>query len=129
MTIATWRGTGPGSWLRSFTGGPRGPCSAAALVPSDGQDLGFLGRGQAVDLADRPVGEPLQLVERAALLVLGDLLVLGQALGMVVGVAPEVTDRDLRLLRGMADDLGQFLPPLLGQRRHRHPEQVALRCR
>src|SRR4051812_32807518 len=118
MTIATWRGTGPGSALRSFIAASRVAGTVKASGPSDGEDLGFLGRGEAIDLADRAVGEPLQLVEGAALLVLGDRLVLGEPLGVVVGVAAEIADRDLRLLGRMADHLGQVLAPLFGERRH-----------
>src|SRR6185295_2068242 len=111
MTIATWRGTARGSAVRSFIAASRMPFAAGTGEPSDRQDLGFLGRRQPVDLADRPVGEALQLVERATLLVLGDRLVLGQLLGVVVGVAAQVADRDLRFLRGVPHDLGQLPAP------------------
>src|SRR5688572_19659073 len=92
MTMATWRGMAVlGSTL---TVAMRG----AGPGPSDGQDLRFLGGNQPVDLGDRPVGELLDLVERASLLVLADLLVLQQLLRMLVGIAADVAHRDLGVL-------------------------------
>src|SRR4051794_23759498 len=95
---------------------------------SDGHDLRFLARDQAVDLGDGAVGDLLHLVERAALVVLADLLVLEQLLGVLVGIAAHVAHGHLGVLTLVAHDLGQLLAALLGQRRHRHAQQVALRC-
>src|SRR5512139_1532307 len=52
ITMATWRG------MRS----------AFTEEMSDRHDLGFLGRGEAINLGDHAVGELLHLVERAALI-------------------------------------------------------------
>src|SRR5664280_2846800 len=126
MTIATCRGTAAGRSIGSITARlRRGRCSDATRA-SDGHDLGFLRRGEAIDFADRAVGEALQVVERAALFVLGNLLVLAQASGMVVGVAAQVADRDLRVFARVPHDLGQLAPTLLGEGRHRHAQQIAL---
>src|ERR1043165_5436103 len=86
MTMATWRGT---------------PALLSALTRtrrSDGHDLGFLGREQLVDLVDDAVGQLLDLVLAATLVVLGDELVLGHLLGLLVGVAAQVAHGDLGIL-------------------------------
>src|SRR4051812_3577239 len=84
MTMATWRGMAAWSWDKAGTGVLR--CTRKA---SNGHDLRFLARDQPVDLGDGAVGELLQVVERAALLVLADLLVLQQLLRVLVGVAAD----------------------------------------
>src|SRR6185369_3069175 len=83
MTMATWRGM---ATLES-TKRVRRRCgeSDAGSGASNRHDLGFLGRDHPVDLGDGAVGQTLHLVERAALFVLGDFLVLHQLLGVFVG--------------------------------------------
>src|SRR5258705_5833287 len=76
ITMATWRGI----VIRPASRWP-------AL---DGQDLRFFARRQPIDLGDVAVGELLQFVERAALFVLGDFLVLEQLLRMLVRIAAQV---------------------------------------
>src|SRR5687767_3189929 len=78
MTMATWRGTRARCPDRLVMLPPRRRRAACACRASDRHDLGFLRRGEPLDLGDGPVGELLQVVERAPLLVLGDRLVLRQ---------------------------------------------------
>src|SRR5690606_11886531 len=84
MMMATWRGT-PGME------------SAEALMraPSDRHQLLFLGLDHLVHALDRVVGDLLDLAFEAALVVLADLLLLQQVLGLLQGVAADVADRDL----------------------------------
>src|SRR5688572_8403542 len=82
-----------------------------------------------VDLGHRSVGELLHLVLRATLLVLGYQLVLQQLLQVLIGVAAQVAHRYFGLFALVTHDLGELLAALLGQRRHRHAQQVALRGR
>src|SRR5450631_2690408 len=102
MTIAMWRGTAAGNSTGSITARLRRAAGWRSSRASDSHDLGFLGRGESIDLADRAIGEALQLVEGAAFFVLGDLLVLEEAPCVVVGVAAQVANRDLRVLAGVA---------------------------
>src|SRR6266705_794261 len=63
-------------------------------VPSHlySEDLLFLLFGQLVHLADESIGGLLDLVVAPALIVLRDLLVLGERLQPIVGVAANVPD-------------------------------------
>src|SRR5512143_4266980 len=97
--------------------------------PLDRQELLLLLLGQLVDLCREAVGGLLDLVVAPALLVLGDLLVLGEGLHPVVGLAPGVADRDPRVLRELAHRLGELLAPLLGQGRHGEPDELAVVAR
>src|SRR3954469_4869548 len=75
MTMATWRGTSglrAGAWAAD-TGG-----FTKRIGLLDSQDLGFFGVHQLVDLGDGAVGQLLDVVDQATLLVLGDVLVLEQ---------------------------------------------------
>jgi hypothetical protein len=45
----------------------------------------------------------------------------------MVGVAPQVADRDARVLGFVVHDLGELLAPLLGEQRHRHADRLARR--
>src|SRR5690606_22638714 len=123
MTMATWRGTLGGAGLMGIGSGDR--LMRNAWRSSDRHDLLFLVGQQPVDIGDELVGELLHRVLGAALVVLGYFLVLDESLELVVGVAPQVADRHLRLLALGAHHLGQLAAALLGQRRHGHPQQVA----
>src|SRR5438132_6554566 len=123
MTMATWRG------MAALGSEDTTALLGKTTRPSDGHDLRFLACNEAVDLGDRAVGELLNLVERTALFVLADLLVLEELLGVLVGVAADVAHRHLAVLAFVADDLGELLAALFGERGHRHAQQVALRRR
>src|SRR6516225_8367735 len=83
---------------------------------SDLHHLFFLLGDDLVDLRDAGVGLLLDPLAGALVLVLGDLLVLEQALELLVRVAPLVADGDLVLLTLGLHLLGDLLPPLLGER-------------
>src|SRR5690242_12963751 len=93
---------------------------------SDLHDLGFLALQQLVDLVHVLVGELLDAILGAVLLVAADLAVVDELFEVVDRVAPDVPDRDLALLRHLADDLDELLAPLLGQLRDRQADQLAV---
>src|SRR3546814_525665 len=75
----------------------------------------FLGLDHLVDVLDALVGELLDFVAAAALVVLRDLLLLEQVLDLADGVAADVADRDLGVLALVVDQLGELLAALLGE--------------
>src|SRR5690554_6070581 len=131
MMMATWRGrsagfragegrSGPAEsrWSASVNG--MAPFVACGRIPgpgtaSDRHQLLFLGLDHLVDVLDRLVGDLLDLVLAATLLILGDLLFLEQFLGLLDGVAADGADRDLGILALAVHHLGQLLAALLGQ--------------
>src|SRR5512143_3160791 len=123
--------------LRGPGRGPRTPPSRRATVADhrewpiglNGEQLLLLLLGQLVDLGGEAVRRLLDLVVAPALLVLRDLLVLGEGLHLVVGLAPGAADRDPRVLRELAHRLGELLAPLLGQGRHGEPDDLAVVAR
>src|SRR6476646_2234684 len=97
MMTARWRGT------RSGAGGE------VLIRPSNRHQFLFLGADHVVDILDRLVGELLDVRFAARGFVFRDLLVLQQFLDVVVGIATDVADRDLRVLAGAVHVLGQIL--------------------
>src|SRR5438094_833214 len=77
-------------------------------------------------LHDVPVGRLLDLVVAAALLVLGDLLVVGHGFELVVRLAPDVPDRDAGFLGVLGDGLHELLPPLLGRGWDCEPDHLSV---
>src|SRR3954467_1376787 len=117
MMMAIWPGTAPCR---------RSRCSRSLLIRSDFQDLRFLRVNQALDLLDVVVSELLNVFLRVALIVLRDfleLLHLGERLGA------GMPHGDATLLAQLVDDFDEVPPPLFGERRQRHPDEVALGCR
>src|SRR5690554_1352574 len=101
MMMAMWRGT--------FIGKPgRGSSYRHQFL--------FLRLHHLVHGLDGLVGDLLDLGVAAALLVLADFLFLQQVLGLLVGVAADVADRDLGVLAFLVHHLGQLTAPLFGQR-------------
>src|SRR5207302_10358877 len=74
---------------------------------SDLHDLRFLRREQRVDLFREAVGQLLQLIDRPAAVVFGDLPALLQLLHLVLMIAADVADRHPALFGMLADDLHQ----------------------
>src|SRR5690242_8738009 len=93
---------------------------------SDFEDLGLLGLQRAVDLADRRVGELLQLALGPVLLVLADIPALAQLAEVLHGVAADVADRDAALLGDLPGDLDHVLAAFLGHLRDLQPDDVAV---
>src|SRR5690606_35012835 len=136
MMTAMWAGTSPTSGTArvelvnvAFTiGEPPGVLRLKTPRPGGSnlhQLVFFLGE-QLVDFGDILVGELLHRFLPAALVVLGDFLVLDGVLEVLVSVTAKVADCDLGRLALVAHDLDQFLAALLGERGHRHTDQVAL---
>src|SRR5262245_50258958 len=84
---------------------------------SDLQDLAFLAVGARVDCLDVPVGQPLEVLELAALLVLAQVAVAERVLQRIRGLASVVPDLDTRFLRPSPHLLDHLAPALLGQGR------------
>src|SRR5690606_8248865 len=78
----------------------------------------FLRLDHLVHGLDGLVGDLLDLVLAAALLVLADFLFLQQVLDLLVSVAADVADRDLGVLAFLVHHLGQLAASLLGQGGH-----------
>src|SRR5262245_9252166 len=106
MITATWRGTAV----------PPAACEAAAGI-SDLQQLFFFLGQHRVDVVNVPVRELLDLVLRAAVVVLGDEPLLQHVLQLVHEVVPDGADRDARALRLVPRDLRQLLAALFRHRR------------
>ena len=70
------------------------------------------------------VRELLDVLFRPRLVVFRDVL---ELLDLAQRVGPRVADGDAPFLGQLVHHLDQFLAPLLGQRRQRHPDDVALR--
>src|ERR1043166_1617419 len=94
---------------------------------SYGHQLLFFFLQELVDVGDVPVGHFLDFVLRAALVVLGHLVLLQRLLELVDRVAARVAHRYAGVLRLVAHHLDEVLAALLGERRHRHPHRLALR--
>src|SRR4026208_2298786 len=85
--------------IRTKSGCDSAGLRAVGPAALDRQYFLFFLLGQLFDLGGEAVGRLLDLVVAATLLVLGDLLLLGEGLQPVVGLAPHVADRDSRALR------------------------------
>ena len=75
------------------------------------------------------VGQLLNLGLGAALVILGDCLVLEQFLDVVVRIPADIANRNLGLLALVVNHLGKLSAPFFGQRRQRHPDHGARACR
>src|SRR6516164_4122475 len=82
--------------------------------PSDLEQLGFLVLEQIVDLGDVAVGQLLQLALGAPDVILADIAVLHHLVEGVLGVPPDVTDADPRVLGLGARGLDVLAAALLG---------------
>src|SRR5262247_1835466 len=104
MMIATCRGTANSPPIST-----RVSASAfdIAATTSDREDLLFLRGKDPVDVGDHLVGQLLDLLGRALTLVLTDLVILFQLLEHIKPVAPDMADRDFRLLGILVRDLDQ----------------------
>ena len=79
-----------------------------------------------VDPLDVLVGGLLDLVAVLLVLVLADAVLLLELLQMLHRVAADVADGDALLLGVLAGELGEFLAALLGQRRDRDAQGLAV---
>src|ERR1035438_194252 len=86
----------------------------------------FLGLAHLFHLLDFVVGELLNLVERALLVVFGDLLVLHRLLDRIVAVAAYVADGSAVLFQNPVQMLDHFLAALFGKRGYGHADQFAV---
>ena len=91
-------------------------------LPGDSSDLHDLGRlllGQLVDLALELLGQGLNLFLAGLQVVLGEDLLALLVVGLLVGVAADVADRDAGLLGEVLDAADQLLALLDRERRGR----------
>src|SRR4029450_562265 len=109
-----WPGAAAGE-PSGYTMHSRAERGAAPCVSLERKHLSFLLLRELVHAAHELVGRLLDGVVAATLLVLGHLLVLGEALQLVVGLAPDVSDRYPGVLRELVHGLGELLAPVLGE--------------
>src|SRR5216117_4279768 len=113
MMMATWRGTAP----LTLT------CPRRSSGTSDLHDLGFFGLHRLLDQLEVIVVELLHVLLRVLLVVLGDVLGLLDAGDRL---RPRVADGHVPVLRELVDDFDQLAAPLLGERRQRNADEVAV---
>src|SRR5262245_21131494 len=106
-----WRGAAAGE-ASGYTMECRAERASAACVSLEREHLGFLLLRKLVHPAHELVGRLLDGVVAATLLVLGHLLVLREGLQLVVGLAPDVSDRHPSVLRELVHGLGELLAPV-----------------
>src|SRR5258708_23568430 len=82
-----------------------------------GHDVLFLVSQNTGDFVDVLVGELLDLIESALLVVLGDLVPFEHLLELLVTVAPDLPNGGARLLGYVVGPLDELLAPLLGELR------------
>jgi hypothetical protein len=97
----------------------------ASAAPVTRHQIRLFRRENLVDLGDRAVGELLHVGLRVTLVVLGDGMILEELLQSARWHRAVCSHRDARVLGLVAHDLDEIAPPLFGERRHRHPDQVA----
>ena len=89
-------------------------------------DLGLFALQEVLDLRDVLVGELLDAILGAPLLVVADVAVLDELLEVVHDVAAHVSDRDPSLFGEVLDDLHELLAPFLRQLRDRQADDFAV---
>src|SRR3972149_4160210 len=105
MMIAIWRGTAFTCGIARVELGKEGINVSVWVAPgSDRHQVGLFG-------GDQFVGELLDFVLRAALIVLGNGLLLEQIFEVVVGVAPQISHRHLGILAFALDHRPHLLFP------------------
>src|SRR6266852_5652170 len=92
----------------------------------DLDDLFFFGTRGLIQLLHVGVGHLLDLVMRAAVVVLGDGFILEKLLHRFVAVTPDVAYRDAVILGHSMELLDQVLAALFGQRRNRDADQLSV---
>src|SRR5262249_18941071 len=95
--------------------GPANPASRD--MTSDLEQLDFLVFDQLVNVGYVLVGQVLELLLRAANLILARLTVLDQPLQLLLGLAPDVANGDLGLLALVPGHLDHVASALLGHLR------------
>src|SRR5213596_1334819 len=113
MMMATWRGTAP----LTLT------CPRRSSGTSDLHDLGFFGLHRLLDQLQVIVVELLHVLFRVLLVVLGDVLGLLDAGDRL---RPRVADGHVPVLRELVYDFDQLAAPVLGERRQRNADEVAV---
>src|SRR6202042_1237833 len=96
--------------------------TSGSMPTSDLEKLGFLVLEQLVHLRDVALGQLIELALRAAAVVLARVAVLDQLLDRVLGVPPDVADRDPAVLRLVPGDLDEVTAGLLGPLREDDPD-------
>src|SRR5262249_1959880 len=116
-----------GATRTCFGGGRRGSrATLSELSILHRENLLLLLLAQLVHSRDELVRRLLDRLVAPTLLILRGLLVLGERLQTVVGIAPDVPDGHPRLFRQLADGLGELLSALLGERGHREADDLAV---
>src|ERR1700730_2595173 len=125
-TVPTWPGPAELRSLRSWAPVSISGRNRESLRLLDLHDLGFFASGQGVDALDLGLGELLQLRLGAFRLILRHLALLLHLVDSVDLVAPHVANRHPRFLGSVANELDVLLATLLGQRRDRDADHLAV---
>src|SRR6266704_5547490 len=113
MMTATWRGTAP--FRRIW--------DSRSSAISDLHDLRFLGLHRLVHLSQMIIVQLLYVFLGVLLFVFGDVLGL---LDLADRLGARVAHRHPALFGELVHHLHQLPPPLLGERRERDPDEVAV---
>ena len=73
------------------------------------------------------IGHLLHFVQASPLVVFRDAVILEQLLQVVVGIAAHLADAVAAVLGVLVNELGQFLPALVGQCRNRDANDLCRR--
>lgn len=79
---------------------------------SNGENFFFLGRERLIDVSDGSIGHLLNLVRKALLIVLGDLVILFELFEDIKSITAHVTNRNACGLGIFVRDLYEFLAAL-----------------
>src|SRR6266568_2702078 len=128
MMIAIERGTSRlsmraagSAFSTTFTVEARSPTGELHL-----HDLGLFVFQELVDRVRVLLGQLLDALFGAALVVLSDLALTGKLFHMVDGIAADVPHGHAPVLRDLPDELHQLLAPLFRQLRYREPDDLAV---
>src|SRR4051794_28089441 len=114
--------------LAQALGQPRTTSAEVRSTSADSNfhDLGFFAVQELVDVLRVLVGELLEAVLAAVLVVCADVAVVDQLLQVVHAVAADVADGDAAFLGEMPHDLDELLAAFLGQLRDRQADELAV---
>src|SRR5690606_10641109 len=98
--------------------------STTGRSPSYGHDLGFFLADHFVNFSHMTVGQLLDFVLHAALVVLGYFFVLDEFLEGVIGLAAQITNGHLGVFTLTTNDFGEIAAAFFSECRHGHTDIV-----
>ncbi len=101
-----------------------GLCRSPGL--SDFQDFVFLSLADAIDFFDESLGQVVDLLLRAALVVVRNQLLVHQLSSLAHRITANVADRDFAFFHVLMDEFYQLLPAIFRERRNRDSDDLAI---